>query len=128
MSELYIANQPIVIYILNQHHVIALNEWLVFRRCSVTNYGDFFTEREYLEKPKEYMAYLAAENSYSKCGDKCELCYKFVLEKKSFICHAAKAKFTIRRDSTGTTKNVIYLAFCKQCSKHVSVLVLTVNP
>ena len=51
-----------------------------------------------------------AQHGYSKCGRKCDLCYNFILEKISFICHATKVKFKIRRDSTCTSKNIIYLA------------------
>ena len=39
------------------------------------------------------------------------------MEKISFICHAAKVKFKIRRDSTCTSKNVVYLPYCEQCNK-----------
>ena len=57
-----------------------------------------------------------AEHGCSKCGRKCDSCDKFELE-KTFVYHAARAKFKIRRDSTCNTKNVIYLVYYKQCSK-----------
>ena len=56
------------------------------------------------------------EHGYSKCERYCDSRDNLVLKKTLFICHGAGEKFKIRRDSTCTNKNIIYLAYFKQCS------------
>ena len=56
------------------------------------------------------------EHDCSKLVRKCDSFNNFIAGKPSFTCHATRAKFQICRDSTCTTKNDIYLAYCKQCS------------
>ena len=51
-------------------------------------------------------------HGYKKCGKKCDSCNNFVDETSFVISKATGRKYWIRRDSTCTTKNVIYLAYC----------------
>lgn len=57
------------------------------------------------------------EHDYSKCERYCDSRDNLVLKNTLFICHGAGEKFKIRRGSTCTNKNIIYLAYCKQSSK-----------
>ena len=54
-------------------------------------------------------------HGYKKCGKKCDSCNNFVDETSFVISKATGRKYWIRRDSTCTTKNVIYLAYCTKC-------------
>ena len=56
-------------------------------------------------------------HGYSKCGRKCDSCNNYVLETSYIISKATGRKFHIRRDTTCTTKNVIYVAICQTCGK-----------
>ena len=56
-------------------------------------------------------------HGYKKCGKKCDSCNNFVDETSFVISKATGRKYWIRRDSTCTTKNVIYLAYCTKCGK-----------
>ena len=52
-----------------------------------------------------------------KNDKKCDSCNNFVDETSFVISKATGRKYWIRRDSTCTTKNVIYLAYCTKCGK-----------
>ena len=55
---------------------------------------------------------------YQKCTkSSCDSCYNFVDQTSDVVCKATGRKFMIRRDSTCTSKNVIYVAYCKTCGK-----------
>ena len=56
-------------------------------------------------------------HGYKKCGKKCDSCNNFVDETSFVISKATGRKYWIRRDSTCTTKNVIYLAYCTKCGE-----------
>ena len=56
-------------------------------------------------------------HGYVKCGKKCDSCDNFVQETSYVTCNATGRKFYLRRDSTCSTPNIIYLAFCKRCGK-----------
>ena len=57
------------------------------------------------------------DHGCKKCGGKCDSCNNFVLPKKSLVCFATGTKFKIHRDRTCNTKNIIYLAYCKNDNK-----------
>ena len=54
---------------------------------------------------------------YKKCGKKCDSCNNFVNETTFVKCNATSRKFYIRRESTCSTPNIIYMAYCKKCNK-----------
>ena len=54
-------------------------------------------------------------HGYRKCGSKCDSCDSYVLEGGAITCKATGRKFKIRRETTCTSCNVIYVAFCKVC-------------
>ena len=57
-------------------------------------------------------------HGYKKCSKKCDSCNNFI-DETSFVMPKAniKGKYWIRRDSTCTTKNVMYLAYCTKCGE-----------
>ena len=56
-------------------------------------------------------------HGYKKCGKMCDSCNNFVDETSFVISKATGRKYWIRRDSTCTTKNVIYFAYCTKCGE-----------
>ena len=56
-------------------------------------------------------------HGYKKYGKKCDSCNNFVDETSFVISKATWRKYWIRRDSTCTPKNVIYLAYCTKCGE-----------
>ena len=56
-------------------------------------------------------------HGYKKCDKKCDSCNNFVDETSFVILKATGRKYCIRRGSTCTTKNVIYLAYCTKCGE-----------
>jgi len=57
------------------------------------------------------------KHGYTKCGRTCDSCNNFVSETKSITSFATGRKFDIRRDSTCSMKNLIYVAICQSCGK-----------
>ena len=57
------------------------------------------------------------ELGYIKCKKNCDSCNNYVKETTSITSHATGRRFKIRRESTCTSKNVIYVAYCKSCGK-----------
>ena len=58
-----------------------------------------------------------SEHGYVKCARNCDSCSNFVLESTFIESNATKRKFSIRKSSTCTTKNVIYVVCCQSCGK-----------
>ena len=56
-------------------------------------------------------------SGYEKCGKKCDSCINFVDETSDIISNATGRKFKIHRNSTCSTENVIYVAYCVTCGK-----------
>ena len=56
-------------------------------------------------------------HGYKPCGKKCDSCNNFVTSEHSITSNATGRKFSIRRDSTCTTPNVVYMAYCLKCNK-----------
>ena len=56
-------------------------------------------------------------HGYKKYGKKCDLCNNFIDGTSFVLSKATGRKYWIRRDSTYTTKNVIYLAYCTKCGE-----------
>ncbi|XP_057302660.1 uncharacterized protein LOC130636829 [Hydractinia symbiolongicarpus] len=55
---------------------------------------------------------------YVKCKNKkCDSCKNYVIETTFVVSKATGRKFKIRRESSCSSKNVIYVAFCKLCGK-----------
>ena len=54
-------------------------------------------------------------HGYRKCESNCDSCDNYVQEGDSILCKATGRRFKIRRDTTCTSSNVIYVAFCKVC-------------
>ena len=57
------------------------------------------------------------ELGYTKCDKNCDSCKNYVDETTSIKSFATGRTFIIRRESTCTSKNVIYVAYCKTCGK-----------
>lgn len=58
------------------------------------------------------------ECGYSKCKRRnCDSCNNFVMEATSITSYATGRKFRIRRDSTCSSRNVVYVAVCQSCGK-----------
>ena len=57
------------------------------------------------------------EVGYVKCERSCDSCKNYVLQTTSITSHATGRRFKIRRQSTCTSNNVIYVAYCKSCGK-----------
>ena len=57
------------------------------------------------------------KHGYTKCNKNCDSCNNFVTPTDTITSFATGRTFTIRRDSTCTTKNVIYVAICQTCGK-----------
>ena len=55
--------------------------------------------------------------SYMKCNKKCDSCDNFVDDCTEITSKATGRKFKIRKNSSCTTANVIYLAYCLSCGK-----------
>ena len=56
-------------------------------------------------------------HGYTRCSQKCDSCDNFVDETTFVNTHATGRKFGILRDSTCSTRNVIYVAYCINCGK-----------
>ena len=56
-------------------------------------------------------------HQYKPFGKKCDSCDNFVASQSYVISNATGRKYYIRRDSTCSTPNVVYMAFCKKCKK-----------
>ena len=56
-------------------------------------------------------------HQYKPCGKKCDSCDNFVVNQSHVISNATGRKYYIRRDSTCSTPNVVYMAYCKKCKK-----------
>ena len=70
-------------------------------------YANNYDSRETLENP-----------GYVPCHKKrCDSCNNFVDNVNSFVCKATEKKFTIRKQLTCTTQNVIYMCYCLNCNK-----------
>ena len=54
-------------------------------------------------------------HGYKKCTRKCDSCSNFVDETSYITSNATGRKFKIKRDTTCTTPNVIYVAYCTNC-------------
>jgi len=57
------------------------------------------------------------EHGYLKCGRRCDSCEHFVDEPFFITSHATDRRFKIYRDSSCSSKNVIYVAYCTKCGK-----------
>ena len=58
------------------------------------------------------------ELGYNRCNKKCDSCNNFVDQTTSITSYATTGrKFTIRKESTCTSINVIYLVYCTSCGK-----------
>ena len=57
------------------------------------------------------------ELGYIRCNKKCDSCNNFVDQTTSITSYATGRKFTIRKESTCTSRNVIYLVYCTSCGK-----------
>ena len=57
------------------------------------------------------------ELGYVKCKKKCDSCNNFVDETSFVKSHATGRRYTIRRESSCTTSNIIYVAYCTKCGK-----------
>ena len=56
---------------------------------------------------------LKEDRSYTKCSYKnCDSCINFVDETIYIECNATSKKYKIRRDTSCSSKNVIYVAYC----------------
>ena len=67
-------------------------------------------------------------HGYKKCDKKCNSCNNFVDETSFVISKATGWKYWIRRDSTWTTKNVIYLAYCTKCGEQGTGSIVSWKP
>ena len=56
-------------------------------------------------------------HGYTPCKKSCDSCKNFVIQTTTIKAHATGRIFHIRRDSTCTSKNVIYVAVCSTCGK-----------
>ena len=56
-------------------------------------------------------------HQYTPCGKKCDSCDNFVASQSYVISNATGIKYYIRPDSTCSTPNVVYMAYCKKCKK-----------
>ena len=69
---------------------------------------------------------------YKPCGKKCDLCDNFVASQSYVISNATGRKYYIRRDSTCSTPNfvymVYYMAYCKRCKKQGVGSTISWNP
>lgn len=54
---------------------------------------------------------------YVKCTRNCDSCSNFVIETSFITSHATGRKFKIRKESTCTTKNIVYVACCQTCGQ-----------
>ena len=57
------------------------------------------------------------EHGYLRCSKKCDSCDNFVIQTSFITCNATGRKYSIRRSSSCTTKNVVYVACCQYCGK-----------
>ena len=57
------------------------------------------------------------DHGYVPCNRSCDSCNNYVISTQSITSFATGRKFSIRRDSTCTTKNVVYVAICQTCGK-----------
>ena len=57
------------------------------------------------------------EHGYLRCSKKCDSCDNFVIQTSFITCYATGRKYSIRRSSSCTTKNVVYVACCQYCGK-----------
>ncbi|XP_057292599.1 uncharacterized protein LOC130621317 [Hydractinia symbiolongicarpus] len=56
-------------------------------------------------------------SGYIKCNKNCDSYKNYVDETSCITSFATRNTFKIRRSSTCTTSNVVYVAFCKNCGK-----------
>ena len=56
-------------------------------------------------------------HGFTRCSQKCDSCDNFVDETTFVNSHATGRKFRLLRDSTCSTRNVIYVAYCTKCGK-----------
>jgi len=56
-------------------------------------------------------------HGYVKCGRSCDSCNNFVIATESVTSFATGRKFRIRRDSTCSMKNLVYVDICQSCGK-----------
>ena len=56
-------------------------------------------------------------HQYKPCGLKCDSCDNFIASQSYVIFNATGRNYYIRRDSTCSTPNVVYMAYCKKCKK-----------
>ena len=57
------------------------------------------------------------DHGYVPCNRSCDSCNNYVISTQSITSFATGRKFSICRDSTCTTKNVVYVAICQTCGK-----------
>ena len=57
------------------------------------------------------------EIGYVKCGRRCDSCENFVIETTNIKSHATGRRFSIRRETTCKSENVVYVACCQTCGK-----------
>ena len=56
-------------------------------------------------------------HQYKPCGEKFDSCDNFFVSQSYMISSAPGRKYYIRRDSTCSTPNAVYMAYCKNCKK-----------
>ena len=54
---------------------------------------------------------------YKRCDKRCDSCDNFVLERDHIISNATGKCYTIKRDSSCSSKYVVYCAFCMKCGQ-----------
>ena len=54
---------------------------------------------------------------YKPCGNKFGSCDNFVASQSNVISNVTGTKYYIHRDSTWSTPNDVYMAYCKKCKK-----------
>ena len=61
---------------------------------------------------------LKEDRGYTKCSYKnCDSCNNFVDETTYIECNATGRKYKIRRDTSCSSRNIIYVAYCIKCMK-----------
>ena len=56
-------------------------------------------------------------HQYKPCGKKCDSLDNFVNFQSYVISDATERKYYIRRNSTLSIPNVVYMIYCKKCKK-----------
>ena len=67
-------------------------------------------------------------HQYKPWDKKCNSCDNFVASRSYVISNATGRKYNIRRDSTCSTLNVVYMAYCKICKKQVVGSIISWKP